>query len=120
MTGELALMVPKKSKDEHKKKFYENLFCKEQRSKLQYDQSVLDLDYEKKMVLFVYNGRDFVDTSKEFCSDNFDSAVIHLPNKFCIRWLSDYKLKVFEDFVMKKGINIKDIFPDVATEEDST
>ena len=112
---------------EHKKRFYENLFSKNLRSKLEYDQSVLNLDYENKMVLFVYYGREFRDTSQKFFSDIFDSSVIHLPNKFCIRWFSDYnfkesekKLKELQKFAIKSGLNIKDSFPDLDTEDDST
>ena len=132
MTGEQALTVSQKSKDklnkvEHKKRFYENLFSKNLRSKLEYDQSVLNLDYENKMVLFVYYGREFRETSQKFFSDIFDSSVIHLPNKFCIRWFSDYnfkesekKLKELQKFAIKSGLNIKDIFPDLDTEDDST
>ena len=75
--------------------FYEELFGTKN-STLNYDRQIIDASNPNKIVLFVYNGADYVIIKKQFKSCYFNHAVIHLPFEFCMSWQVSYFSEVSE------------------------
>ena len=86
--------------------FYEELFDTNN-SKLYYDKQTIDILNPNKIILFVYNGADYVNIKKQFKSSHFNYVVIHLPFDFCMTWQVNYSLEVREKAIQVREREIQ-------------
>lgn len=93
MGGHLAMTKEdgktKKTKVAHKLSFYETVFT---RCRSLVPSALPDVDLAQSIVIFVYNGADYVDVSRNFTSSSFATGVVHLPMAFAVQWKNSIEI----------------------------
>jgi hypothetical protein len=111
MSGELANceILNKPSKVATKLSFYETIFDSHDNKRFsdQFPEGV-HINSVNKIVIFVYNGADFVDLKNNFKSDKFTAIVVHLPMTFCISWEKDVLLQAKDKEVQEKDHELQE------------
>ena len=114
MSGKLAtdFRKTKPSKVATKLSFYETIFDSHNEDSFSYQFPDGDqISSVNEIVLFVYNGADFVDLKNSFKSDKCTAIVVHLPILFCVNWVKDVQLQAKEvkEIALQEALHEKEV-----------